>query len=164
MKAIFFLFFCQVALADTAIYRQILNNKPGIDKKYAKQIAKHVSVVHVKYKIPKRVYVAILMQESSYNLEAYNKKSSDFGMSQINKRTARAFGFNTKKLTTDLKYSIEAGAIVLADFQRMYGKKDALWFTRYHHSKPSLRKKYLKNISRWMTDDLKVVYAEQINE
>jgi hypothetical protein len=160
MKAFFLLFLCQVSLADTALYKQIIKNKPNIDKKYAKQIAHHVNMVHIKYKIPKRVYVAILMQESSYNLKAVNKSSLDFGIAQINYKTATAFKFDIKRLTTDLRYSIEAGAIVMADFYRMYGKKDPLWFTRYHHSKPSLRKQYLKNISRWMTNDLKVSYNQ----
>jgi hypothetical protein len=161
MKAIILLIIlCQVALGDDIVYRQIVNNKPNIDTEKAKMIAKYIDMAHKKYKIPKRVYAAILMQESSYKLSAVNRSSSDFGISQINKRTAKAFGFCTKRLTTDLKYSIDAGAIVLADFQRMYGKKDPLWFTRYHHSKPSLRKRYLQNISRWMTKDLQIAYAE----
>ena len=161
MKAILLLaFFCQIALADDVVFRQIVKNRPDMDTKKAKQIAKQIEVVHKKYNIPKRIYAAILMQESRYKLGAINKSSNDFGISQINIRTAKAFGFCTKRLTTDLNYSIEAGAVVLADFYRMYGKKDSLWFTRYHHSKPSLRQKYLKDISRWMTKDLQIAYAE----
>jgi len=162
MKILIFIFLMiNQGIADDIVYRQIISNKPNIDKKQAKMIARHINMVNIKYKIPKRIYAAILMQESRYELGAINTKSSDFGISQINKRTAKVFGFNTKRLTTDLRYSIEAGAIVLADFQRMYGKKESLWFTRYHHSKPSLRKKYLRDISRWMTDDLKLVYNEK---
>lgn len=160
MKALILLLLCNAAFADNVIFNQIMNNKPDMDKNRAKEIARLIDMVHTKHGIPKRIFAAVIMQESGYNLKAINKSSSDYGISQINKRTAKAFGFDTKRLTTDLEYSIEAGAIVLADFQRMYAKRDPLWFTRYNSSKPSLRKKYLKNITRWMTDDLKVVYED----
>jgi hypothetical protein len=160
MKFLILFLFCQTALADSVVFNQILNNNKNIDKTRAALIAVYIDMAYVKYGIPKKIYAAILMQESSYKLSAINTASSDYGISQINKRTAKAFGFNKDRLITDLEYSIEAGAIVLADFQRMYAKKDPLWFTRYNHNKPSLRKKYLKSISRWMTDDLKVVYED----
>lgn len=165
MKAILILtFFCQISLADDVVFRQIMKNRPDMDVKKARQIARQIDAVYKKYKIPKRIYASILMQESRYKLGAVNKPSNDFGISQINIRTAKAFGFCTKRLTTDLNYSIEAGAIVLADFYRMYGKREVDWFTRYHHSKPSLRKKYLRDISRWMTKDLQLAYAEHYEE
>lgn len=161
MKALFLLFLCNVAFADNLIYHQILLNKPDIDKIKAKKIAHHISMVNIKYKIPKRVYTAILMQESEYVLNAVNKKSNDYCMAQINIKTAAAFKFDTKRLLTDLKYCIEAGAIVLADFQKMYAHKELTWFTRYNSSKPLKRKKYFAKISQWMSPELRARYEQK---
>lgn len=161
MKALFLLFLCNVAFADNVIYHQILLNKPEIDKVKAKKIAHHISMVNIKYKIPKRIYAAILMQESQYKLNAVNVKTNDYCMAQINIKTATAFKFDTKRLLTDLKYCIEAGAIVLADFQKMYGHKELTWFTRYNSSKPSKRKKYFADISQWMSPELRARYEQK---
>jgi len=161
MKALFLMFLCNLAFADVTIYNQILSNKPEIDKVKAKQIAHHISMVNIRYKIPKRIYAAILMQESRYKLNAVNKKSNDYCMAQINIRTARAFNFDKKRLLTDLKYCIEAGAIVLADFKRMYAHKENTWFTRYNSSNPKKRKIYFSKISEWMPQDLRIAYEQE---
>jgi hypothetical protein len=42
----------------------------------------------------------------------------------------------------DLEYSVKAGAIVLADFKRMYGEKEKDFWTRYNTSHPEKRQKY----------------------
>ena len=161
MKALFLMFLCNLAFADTVIYNQILLNRPKIDKVKAKQIAHHISMVNIKYKIPKRVYAAILMQESKYKLDAINAKSNDYCMAQINIRTVKAFKFDKKRLLTDLKYCIEAGAIVLADFQKMYAHKETTWFTRYNSSNSKKRKIYFSRISRWMPQDLRIAYEQE---
>ena len=161
MKALFLLLICGYSFADGNVYRQILINKPGINKIEAKQIAHHISMVYSKYKIPKIIYAAILMQESFYNLKAINTVTSDYCMAQINIKTARAFNFNTKRLLNDLKYCIEAGAIVLSDFQKRHAHKEVTWFTRYNSSNPLKRKQYLSDISRWMPPKLKVGYEKK---
>lgn len=61
-----------------------------------------------------------------------DKVCTDLGMSQIYILTAERYKFDTSRLTTDLEYSIEAGAKVLADFKRMYGHKDLYWWLRYN--------------------------------
>jgi hypothetical protein len=157
MKILFILLFSTSVIANSQmeVYNQILKNKPSMDKKTAKLISHHIQMVYIKYKIPRRIYTAILMQESKYDLKAFNKKSKDYGISQINEKTIKAFGFDKSRLTTDLKYSIEAGAIVLADFQKRYEKKEATWFTRYNSSNPKKRKEYFRNIHRYLTPDLK---------
>jgi hypothetical protein len=160
MKFLILLFLCNLAFADNAVYKQILTNRPKIDKIKAKQIAHHISMVYIKYKIPKKVYAAILMEESRYKLGAVNNSSSDYCMAQINIRTIKAFKFDKKRLLTDLEYCIEAGAIVLADFQRMYAHKEATWFTRYNSSNPIKRKSYFNRVYRWMDSELKAKYAK----
>lgn len=60
------------------------------------------------------------------------KICSDFGISQIYFKTAERFGINIYKLTTDLEYSVEAGAKVLANFMEKYEARDNDWWTRYN--------------------------------
>lgn len=57
---------------------------------------------------------------------------TDFGISQIWYKTAKAFDFDVKLLITDLKYSVKAGAIVLADFKKRYESRENDWWTRYN--------------------------------
>lgn len=52
------------------IYAQILKNRPRIDKKYAFKLSNIIYKYSVIYKIPKKIFTAILMQESAYKLEA----------------------------------------------------------------------------------------------
>tara|TARA_R100000951_G_C2653160_1_gene185154 strand:+ start:5750 stop:6340 length:591 start_codon:yes stop_codon:yes gene_type:complete len=148
------------------IYCQIKKNSPKIKKKHAMRISNIIYKMQGKYKIPARIFAAILRQESNYTLKINGchkglilpdcqklegpesirvkcemnkdeftkevKICSDFGISQIYYRTARRFGIDINKLTTDLAYSIEAGARVLADFKKRYGKKDEYWWLRYN--------------------------------
>lgn len=161
MKALFLMFLCNLSFADITVYNQILSNRPEIDKVKAKKIAHHISMVNIRYKIPKKIYTAILMQESRYTLDAVNKKSDDYCMAQINIRTVKAFNFDKKRLLTDLRYCIEAGAIVLADFQKMYAHKENTWFTRYNSSNTKKRKIYFSKISQWMTTESRVTYEQE---
>lgn len=148
-------------------YCKIVNNHPNIDVDHAKKIAKHVHKVEDKYGISHKIYVAILAQESMYKLDAKNcgkkkvngqvhKICHDFGMSQINKNTAKAFKFDLDKLTSDVGYSIEAGAQVLKDFKDRYGHKEKDWWTRYNSSKKSNRSKYKKLVERYMKHEVLV--------
>lgn len=105
------------------------------------------------------------MQESSYRLNARGchvgipddlpkkdplKVCSDFGMSQIYYKTAKGFGFEIERLTTDLEYSVEAGAIVLADFKKRYEHKEIDYWTRYNASSRSKRNIYKQLVERYL--------------
>lgn len=57
---------------------------------------------------------------------------SDFGISQIYYKTAQRFKIDITRLTTDLEYSVEAGARVLADFMERHEAKDNDWWVRYN--------------------------------
>jgi len=74
----------------------------------------------------------------------------DFGISQINYKTAKAFNLELHKLTTDLNYSVEAGARILADFKTRYGKREpSTYWTRYNASSPSKRKVYKERVRKF---------------
>lgn len=133
-----------------AVYKQVVRNQPNIDKQYARKLSENIVFYTNKYDLKPNKYTAILMQESGYKLDAYNKRSKDFGLAQININTAKAFKFNIKKLTSDLEYAVEAGAIVLYDFKKRHYKKEKdFYFTRYNSSKPTKRKVYQRKVARF---------------
>lgn len=126
------------------IYCQIVKNKPKIDKKYAMRLSNVIYKMHKKYHIPTRIFTAILRQESGYSLEAKGKQCgytklglkecvyTDYGISQIHWKSAELWDFDVVKLTTDLEYSVEAGAKILADVMRRFEAKDNNWYVRYN--------------------------------
>jgi soluble lytic murein transglycosylase-like protein len=132
------------------IYRLIVRNKPQIKHKYALKLAKVIYKASKAYKIKPKLVTAILAQESSYNLKVVNKKSRDFGISQINYKTAKRYHFNIHKLTTNLKYSVKAGVIILHHLKQLYSTKEKYWWTRYNASNKYKRYKYRKLVMRYM--------------
>lgn len=132
----------------------------SIENTSAIKISAQIALVSKKYKIPAQLFTAILMQESGYRLKAkrckvtgYMKsrreiaseiydikptsligskeKCTDFGISQIHYKTVKRYGFSEFRLTTDLAYSVEAGAIVLKDFMKSF-RHESDWYTRYN--------------------------------
>lgn len=137
--------FSKTNCAKHPIFCQIKKNAPHLDSKYAMKLSNVIYKMHKKHNIPRDVFTAILRQESGYSLEARGchwgipvggteavKTCADFGIAQINWKTAERYGFDLNKLTTDLEYSVEAGAIVLRDFMKRFKKKDLNWWTRYN--------------------------------
>ena len=154
------------------IYCQIKKNSPRLNSKKAYHLSNVIHKAALKHRIPTRIFVAILAQESGYSLKAkgchrglreetieevehrcnalqsskgeclangrlYPKKietriCSDFGIGQIYFKTAKGFGFDIGRLTVDLEYSIDAAAIVLADFQKRYSARETHWWLRYN--------------------------------
>lgn len=103
------------------------------------------------------------MQESGYSISAQNLKCGvsistgkqdcvavDFGIGQINHKTVKSFKFDKTKLLNDLEYSVDASAKVLADFKRMYGKKDNNYWSRYNASSAEKRQTYQNLVARHM--------------
>lgn len=135
------------------IYIQIVKNNPKIDLNYAMRLSNVINKVAIELDINPKKYAAILAQESMYKLDAKNcwdNECHDYGIAQINKKTIQAFKFDKNKLLTDLEYSVKAGAIVLADFKRMYGTKEEDFWTRYNTSCPDKRQKYKQLVTRYL--------------
>jgi len=165
-----------VDLKRNPIYAQIIKNKPKIEKKYAMELSNIIHKATVKYHISPRIFTAILMQESSYRLEAkgchkgIRKRSvkeimveiypppiaeeieicSDFGIGQIYYKTAKSFGFDIYSLTTDLEYSIDAAAQVLSDFRKRYEARELYYWTRYNASSKIKRRIYKELVQRYL--------------
>lgn len=148
---------------EKKILSQIKKNNPNLDVEYTATLAKTIVQTSKKYGIHPKVLAAMLMQESAYKISAKNIKCGisiengkkdciivDFGIGQINHKTIKAFKFDRNKLLTDLSYSIEASAKVLADFKRMYGHKESDYWSRYNASTPSKRLVYKRLVARYM--------------
>ena len=133
----------------TATFYQVVKNHPNIDKEYAYRIANAIDKASLELNIDPKKLAAILAQESMYVLNSVNKKSKDYGIAQINHKTLEWYGFDKKRLLTDLEYSVKCGAIVLADFKRRYGKKEKTYWSRYNSSNPERRKEYEILVARY---------------
>lgn len=88
-------------------------------------------------------------------LKVWNSKKkvncvvTDYGIAQIFITSVKNFKLNPIRLMTDKAYNIEAGAIILADFHRMYHREVDYW-TRYNASTRYKRDKYKKLVSQWL--------------
>ena len=108
-------------------------------------LSNHIYRSTKKYGIPSRIFTAILMQESGYKLDAKNCTTghdresdeirtvcSDFGIAQIHYDTIESYGFDKDLLTSDITYSIDAGAKVLKWFYDRYEPRESKWYCRYN--------------------------------
>lgn len=151
------------------IYCQIIKNKPRIDRKYAMRLSNAIYISTRRYGIPSRIYTAILRQESAYKVDAVNCKEgfekgtkrittvcADYGIAQVNYINIRAYGFDKERLLTDLEYSVDAGAMVLAWFYREFQAQEYDWWVRYNvgvrpkHKLKRNWKTYKRHVSRFL--------------
>jgi hypothetical protein len=113
------------AALSAALLASIHADASGLDIAIAKAAVRH--------KLNADLYKAILIVESGLDNSAYNVKTHDYGMAQVNKHTAALYGFNVYKLRTDVGYNLNAGAKVLADFKAQYADREPLtWPCRYN--------------------------------
>lgn len=161
--------FAEVDCEKNKVYCQIIKHIPKLKGKRGMNMSNSIFKQCTSHKVNCQIYTAILIQESRLNLKAKNcrigmveeivedettyverRTCFDFGISQINFKTIKSFKFSLEKLTTNLDYSIAAGAKVLYNFKRMYGKREDKWWSRYNSSHPIHRKVYENYIERWL--------------
>ena len=76
-------------------YCQINKNNPKLSLEYSQKLSELIDEASKKHNIPAEIYTAMLMQESTYKLSAVGcKKTCDYGISQINKLTAKRYGLS----------------------------------------------------------------------
>lgn len=109
------------------------------------------------------------MQESSYKMGAKGIKCGvslttgekdcvavDFGIGQINYKTIKGYKLDQKKLMTDMTYSVDSAARVLADFKRFQKSEPNTWYCRYNAGTRDLATiqkpchKYIQLVARHM--------------
>lgn len=105
-----------------------------------KRIASEITSAARKYNIERSLLSCILKKESEYRNRIISK-TSDYGIAQINIKTARKYKFDVYHLTTDTAYSIDKAALILSDYERLNRDDEArTWFCRYNIGYQSLSK------------------------
>lgn len=86
------------------------------------------------------------MQESAYKLGAANRICglrslasdqescviTDLGISQIHYLNVKRFKLDKHRLMTDLDYSVDSGAMILAEYSRYQKEEPKTWYSRYN--------------------------------
>lgn len=145
--------------AVSQVYKQILKNTK-LDPPYDPMVlAKLIVSASKRFNIDPLLYSAIIMTESGYKINAYNSKTKDYGIAQINERNIAYYGFSKHKLMTNYRYSIRAGAIILSWFSHRYKQIEAKrWYCRYNVGVKSTKRgslkyicnRYIRNVRRYL--------------
>jgi len=78
-----------------------------------------------------KLFAAIIATESMYR-STINVRTQDYGLTQINIKTAKAYNWDIMRLLYDPEYALNAGAKLLAQYQKRYSKLEPNWFCRYN--------------------------------
>lgn len=121
----------------TAILRQESNYHLGA--KGCHKGMRKLSHIEMKYEVRACREDAVANPELDYtrcveglkNRLVESKVCSDWSMSQVYYQTAKRYDLDLIRLTTDLEYSINGGAKILAGF-KAYAKNDDYWWLRYN--------------------------------
>lgn len=143
-------------LNDVQGAEQISRNAPHLATEYVMEVEKISNKYCAEYKIPCNIFKAILAVESNYSVEAFNKKTKDYGIGQINEKTIQSLKLDKVRLLTDLDYSIKKSAQILKYFYVRFHTKEEHWYVRYNvgtRTKALERpaaKQYLKKVQERM--------------
>lgn len=97
-----------------------------------KAIAISITKAAIVYQVDRSLLSCILYVESTYRVNVVSE-SDDYGIGQINGKTITGYGLDRTRLLTDLQYSVDSAAAVLADFQRHFKAKEPnYWIGRYN--------------------------------
>lgn len=119
-------------------------------KELAIRLANRIAEVAERNKVPSRFLAAIARQESGYNLKAQNFKTHDVCMMQINEKTIQSMKLDKDRLINDLTYCLEAGALVLRELKRSYGRQEPDYWTRYNSPLLEKRAIYRQAVERYL--------------
>jgi soluble lytic murein transglycosylase-like protein len=105
------------------------------------------------YDVDYRLLVAIALAESSGNPRAINAKTQDYGLMQINAKTAKAYGYKPQEML-DKHKSVKVAVKVLKYLKNRYAHKEVNWACRYNVGTA-------KNASSW---NACAVYIEKLEK
>lgn len=132
--------------------RKIIKIKRSIKAPYALTIAKHTYKVSMRYDLDPNLLIAIFAVESAFKLDAVRGKT-DYGIGQIHISNIRLHEFCKTRLVSDLEYSINAAAMILAEIRKDQGRKEKYYWVRYNCGSKSLKrrtcKRYKRKVKRW---------------
>ena len=121
------------------------------DKARLVHIEPEYRLAAVKYGVNPIMFKALLQVESGYDHKAVNPLTMDFGIGQINYRTAEAYNIDIKRLRSDRTYSIDRAAFILSTFQFKFQKREpATWVCRYNVGWQKLEGKAAKRCAHYL--------------
>lgn len=97
----------------------------------AQDLDSKITSIAMYHSLDPELFRAVLAVESGLKQSAYNAKTRDVGIGQINLRTAKAWGFNEYRLKTDVNYNLVASAKILSYFKAKYSHEKQ-WVCRYN--------------------------------
>jgi hypothetical protein len=124
------------------------------DKVRGQNFAKMILVAAANKNLDPKIFVAIIMAESSFKSGAVNKKSHDFSIAQINKRIwskeykrLNHAQIDFKRIMIDDHYAITEMAEILSILAlRFKDQKD--WYLNYHSSDDAEKSIYRRTINK----------------
>lgn len=139
-------------LAITVLVLQITSNAPKIKRDHAFDIANAAAKYSKVYKVPANVMLAIARVESSYNVNAFNFVTNDYGLYQINMFNIKAYKFDKDKILSDIDYATMTGFKVFSWFYNRYPLDEAIMRyncgTRKNCIKLTSVQNYLKKVKK----------------
>lgn len=105
-------------------------------------------------KAPADITLAIIMTESSFKTNAYNKHTKDYGLMQINAFHVRKRKLSRERLLRDVTYNVMHGCQIFNWFYKTYPLNEAIMRynvgTRKNAIKSKAAKRYLRNIYKYL--------------
>lgn len=111
----------------------VIKLHPRIKRSQADKIATAVKEVYEDgtCTIPWQLVVSIAFHESSFRVNAVNKKTADYGFMQISKANVTRLGLDKRRLMVGYNYSLRAACKIISYNQSTYSHKVTYWLGMY---------------------------------
>jgi hypothetical protein len=134
---------------------RISKMQPALTKSQVRKISIAILKSSKKYNINPNIFVAIIMQESSFD-QSKVSISGDISIAQINyevwvkefKRKKLPL-LNKHLLKSDINYAIDTMGIILGSLKQRYSSREKYWFSRYHSSNVKRRIIYTNLLAKY---------------
>lgn len=139
-----------VLIETDLVLKQIIKNKPKIDRAVAIKLSKLLRKYAAKYKMDPHRAAAIAMQESGYrNVVNKNRNHTmDVGIFQVNSNTAKAYKFDISRLMVDMDYAVNAYFVIMKDKKQLCKNTSDSWAC-YHSKNPTFKANYKKLVEQY---------------
>lgn len=116
---------------DDPILQAIHKLQPALSNGRAGRLARSFAIAAHDCNIPWQLLVSIAFHESSLGVNVVNAKTHDFGLMQVNEKTALRYDLSQDRLLRDEAYSLAAACRVLSDNRDKYSKRLPYWLGIY---------------------------------
>lgn len=111
-------------------------------------LAPKIMVAAHKHGVSSRLLASIVAVESKFQPRAYNRRSKDYGLGQINIKSLFARG-RSPNLVYNIEYNLDLSALILAEKQKRFATRELNWYCRYNVGTGKMRGKVLTNCEKY---------------